>query len=176
MTAFARAQATEAVPTDIVLGVFDPTRSDPLHDVIRAARLGQPDAVRLVMHELRSAVPSTWGSIVGVVVPVPGHLPGPANRLVSAAARHIADLRGWTCADDALERRLPSTEGKGSTMRDVRAESETLAWRPARDGDTIVLVDDVVRTGSTLAACVDAIRRAGDDRPIVAIVLAAAVR
>lgn len=176
MTAVAQLQPRQAIPTCIVLGVFDPTGSDGLHDVIRAARLGRADAVRLVMLELRSAVPSTWLSIDGIVVPVPGHLPGPANRLVSAAARRIADLHGWNHAHDALVRRLPSTEGKRAGLRDVRTESETLAWSPAPSGDTIVLVDDVVRTGSTLAACVHAIRRAGDDRPVFTIVMAAAVR
>ena len=166
----------QAVPTRTVLGAFDPAGSDPLHDLVRAARRGEPAALRFVIHELRLAIPRMWPSIDGVVVPVPGHLPGDPNQLVLTAARQVAEQRRWSFVDDALVRRLPAPEGKRATTRDVTAESDTLAWNPVQRGGTVVLVDDVVRTGATLAACVDAVRRAGDVRPIVAIVLAAAVR
>jgi predicted amidophosphoribosyltransferase len=42
----------------------------------------------------------------------------------------------------------------------------------APGGAAIVLVDDVLRSGTTLAACSMAIRVAGDGRPLFAVVVA----
>ena len=177
MTGRAGRPAPADVPTSIVLGSCAIERADGLHELVRAARAGQPTAVASVLDSVRRAAPPVWAEIEsGVVVPVPGHLPGPASRLVVAIAREIAAVRGWPHADGALRRRGPAPEGKAGGVRDPRAEAATLEWRRPARGGVIVLVDDVVRTGSTLRACGEAIRLAGDERQVIAIAVAAAIR
>jgi Phosphoribosyl transferase domain len=159
----------------VLLGSFAVAGEDPLHALIRAARGGDPRAVSEVIDRTRGAAPSCWPRVTdAVVVPVPGHVPGAAAPLLLAVARELADARGWTCADDALRRRHPAPEAKSAPPREPGAEAGTLEWRSPPRGRTVVLVDDVVRTGATLAACVAAIRAALDDREVVAVVLAAA--
>ena len=165
------------VPTHVLLGSFIRSGQDPLHELIRGARSGDEDAVDRLLNAVRDAAGSAWGDIAdAVVVAVPGHLEGGALGLVTAMARVVAEARGWSVATDDLGRARAVGEAKAGDARDTAAELESLAWRAgaASSAEVIVLVDDVVRTGETLRACVAAIRAAGDPRRVVAVVAAQA--
>lgn len=160
----------------VILGSFDASRLEPLHLLIRAARAGEPAAVREVLVGVRARVKSAWPTIAqATVVPVPGHRPGRTPPLVIAAARLIAESRGWTYAGDTLRRRRRTAEAKTGPTRYAEAEVASLQWAPHGGIDTIVLVDDVLRTGTSIHVCRDAIRATGDERPVVAITLASAI-
>ena len=165
-----------SVPTAIVLGSFQLARASSLHRLIRAARTGDPTAIGTVVDRLGQAIGSIWPTITdGVLVPVPGHLPASDVPLVRIASSEIATRRGWVYAEGALRRRRPAPAAKTGPVRDRCTEIESLRWIAPERGQTIVLVDDVVRSGATLRVCAEAIRAAGDRRQIVAIALAAAI-
>lgn len=163
-----------AVPTRILLGSFSADDPDPLHDLLRAARAGDANALAQMIDRVRIAAPEVWPEVRGaIVIAVPGHLPGPANQFVVAVAETLATVRGWDHRRDSLRRMRPAPEAKTGAPRDQTAEATTLGWAPHVQGTAIVLVDDVIRSGTTLAACSRAIRATGDPRRVVAIVLAA---
>jgi predicted amidophosphoribosyltransferase len=161
------------MPIAILLGTISTAVDDPLHDLVRAARTGDAAAFSEVIDRVRLLAPDTWPDIRSAVVAgVPGHRPGPANRLVLAVAEELAGARGWSHARDALRRIQPAPEAKTGGIRAAPAEAATLAWATPPEGIAIVLVDDVVRSGTTLDACAAAIRAASDQRPIVAVAVA----
>lgn len=163
------------VPTAVLLGSFALESPDRLHDLIRAARTGDPEAIRAVLNGVRRAVKAAWPEITdATLVPVPGHVPGPVQGLVMATCEEIAAIRGWRVRTDALRRTRPAPEGKAGGAREPQTEATTLAWVDSTPGSVIVLVDDVVRTASTMQACARAVRATGDERQLLSIALARA--
>jgi predicted amidophosphoribosyltransferase len=165
------------VPTTVLLGSFQIGQMNELHALIRAARGGTPAAANAVLGAVAASTEHAWPEVnAALVLPVPGHMPGGSSPLIEAAATIFAQRRAWELDLAALTRSRPSPEGKLGGARDPASESLTLsvaARRSARrdDAEVIVLFDDVVRSGATLLACADAVRRLGDTRPIVAIAI-----
>ena len=121
-----------------------------------------------------------------VLVPVPGS-PGSARRrdgdhvheLAAAAARHLRAAGVRTSVRPAVMsvRRRRDQVGLGRVERAANLAGAVAAapWAPALRGCAVVLVDDLVTTGASLAACARAL--ADVDVPVVgAAVVAAAAK
>lgn len=118
-----------------------------------------------------------------LIAPVPLHWLRLAKRRYNQSAliaRQLSDLTGLDWCADLLERtrRTPSLDGKS---RNARAEILSGAIRVnARrrhriQNRPVLLVDDVMTTGATLAACAEACRASGADQVCVTV-LARAVK
>jgi hypothetical protein len=167
--------ASGDVATTTLLGSFALDTPDRLHDLIRMARAGSPEAVAEVVRGVQDAITAVWPEITAAtVVPVPRHVPGPAHELVVTTCQAIVNARGWSLDSDALRRTIPSPEAKAGGRRDPETEAATLTWDRATLGRVIVLVDDVIRTGATIQSCVRVVRATGDERLVLAIALARA--
>jgi ComF family protein len=102
-----------------------------------------------------------------LIVPVPSHRWRLWRRGFNQAAliaRQVARQSGARLAVDALDRIKPTPSTKGLTRRQRQKNVEG-AFRVARPdmvkGQAVVLIDDVMTTGATVAACAARLRRAG---------------
>ena len=163
---------------------FDPGQASRAHDLVKACRSGDEGALAvairwsdLVFVGLREALgkPRLLG------VPVPSHQPGRRNRVAEVL------IEAWSARDfilpgfELLRRTALAPAAKTLVERDLRSEVDTLSWRDSAmsvDADVVLLVDDVLRSGGTLAACRMAIERDSGarkrKREVVAFVLARA--
>jgi ComF family protein len=140
--------------------------------------------VRAALHDLKyagerrladplgEAVARRWaraGTGADLVVPVPVHADRERQRGYDQAAliAAVAGQRLGLPVIRALERER-ATVAQFELGRDERASNVAGAFRPRRSravpvvaGRWILLIDDVVTTGSTLAACATALMRAG---------------
>lgn len=161
----------------------------PRHDGIAAGTLYNPASRRLVLafkHGQRIALAPMMARLMAarlgsvgpdwLIVPVPLHRWRLWRRGFNQAAllgREIARARGATLAVDMLERRK-ATPALGGLGRKARARTLSGAIGVNRKragrlrGAKVVLVDDVLTSGATSAACVAALKRAGAERVIVA--------
>ena len=104
-----------------------------------------------------------------VLVPVPLHRWRLLSRKFNQAAllaHEVARLSGVPCEPLVLRRRkaTPSQVGLSAAerRRNLQGAFEVLKRDRARiDGRRVVLIDDVITTGSTLAACARVLKRAG---------------
>lgn len=161
----------------------------PRHDGIAAATIYNDTSRRLVLafkHGQRIALAPMMGRLISarlqeagedwLVVPVPLHRWRLWRRGFNQAgllADQIAKLRGAALIVDGLERlkQTPSLGGLGRKAR-ARALSGAIGVRLRHkdrfNGAKVVLVDDVLTSGATSAACVSALKRAGAQQVVVA--------
>ncbi|MFM5955245.1 MAG: double zinc ribbon domain-containing protein [Novosphingobium sp.] len=130
-----------------------------------------PLLARLMLAQLPETVDADW-----LVVPVPLHRWRLWRRGFNQAALlggELARARSARLVVDGLVRRkrTPSLGGLGKAAR-ARALSGAIAINSRRAnqirGAKVVLVDDVLTSGATSAACVSALKRAGAERVILA--------
>jgi len=118
-----------------------------------------------------------------LIVPVPLHWTRLAKRRYNQSAliaQQLSKLTGLDWCADLLQRtrRTPSLDGKSPTERS-EALSGAISVTPQRrhriQGRPVLVVDDVMTTGATLAACAGACRASGADQVCVSV-LARAVK
>lgn len=154
----------------------------PAHDGIAAATLYTEGSRRLVLafkHGRRIALAPLLARLIAaklpavdanwVIVPVPLHRWRLWRRGFNQSAllgREIARATGATLLVDGLVRRkaTPMLGGLGRAAR-MRALSGAIAINPSRaaqiKGKSVLLIDDVLTSGSTSETCVKALKRAG---------------
>lgn len=104
-----------------------------------------------------------------LVVPVPVHRWRLLSRRYNQAAllgQHVARACGLEHGPDVLERLRATLRlarfSRGARQREMRGVMRVRArWRPRLQGRTIVLVDDMLTSGATATACVQALHEAG---------------
>ncbi len=116
------------------------------------------------------------GVNVDVVIPVPLHWRRRLSREFNQAAliaHELANEIGAKCSPGLLRRTKATASQAGLTdrerIRNVRAAFRAAAPEQFR-GKRVLIVDDVMTTGSTLAACARAAKRAGAESAVVAAV------
>lgn len=161
----------------------------PRHDGIAAGTLYNDASRRLVLsfkHGRRIALAPLMAQMIAsrlpelagewAIVPVPLHRWRLWKRGFNQAAvlgRQIARAKNLTLIVDGLVRlkATPSLGGLGQKAR-ARALSGAIAVNPKQiprlAGAQVILIDDVLTSGATSAACVSALKRAGAAKVIVA--------
>lgn len=170
--------------------VCGPCLADPpTHDGIYAATLYNDASRKLVLafkHGRRIALAGLLARQIAarmpplegdwVLVPVPLHRWRLWQRGFNQAALlagELARLTGHRLVVDGLERRkrTPSLGGLGRAAR-RKALAGAIEAAPRRRGilagSQVILVDDVLTSGATSAACVSALKRAGARKVVVA--------
>lgn len=166
----------------------DCLREPPPFD--RAAALGAYEGgLRKLIHLLKYERMRPLGALLGralaertaaagidadVVIPAPLHWRRRFSREFNQAAliaRGLAAARGVPCKPSWL-RRTKATAAQTGLSDEERRRNVRGAFRIAASaelrGRRVLLVDDVMTTGSTLAACARAVRRAGAQSAAVA--------
>lgn len=130
-------------------------------------KYGRKVALARTMARYMMPLKGEW-PVDAIIAPVPLHrwrLWGRGFNQSALIARELARLWGLNCEVAAL-RRIKSTQplkGLNHTQR-RKAVSGAFKANSAFKGRTIILVDDVLTSGSTAEACSRALRRAGAGR------------
>ena len=159
--------------------VFAGTRyAEPVVSAIHRFKYGNaPELSRTLASPSARAIDLLGIEAGDVWVPVPLHPLRLAERGYNQAALLARELSRLAPGpvDVRRLRRLRHTEQQAKRDRRGRAENivQAFAARPRTRRQRVVLVDDVVTTGATLGACIEALRTAGDR--VVGCVAAACV-
>ncbi len=161
----------------VAFGRFDPLDDGGIHALIRRFRAGDAETLAAAVAASADVVQATIEDANGlVIVPVPGHEAGVHRGPRLALAQALAAAIDGVAPDPPpLSRRAAIPSARSGPPRDAAAEAAGLAWDDALEpGAHVLLVDDVLASGATLAAAITAVRRAAPRRVVHALVLAIA--
>src|SRR5215212_7818520 len=151
-----------AAPVD---GVWAPVAyAGPARAVVAALKFrGATRVADAMAAAVVAAAPADWLAAGAVLVPVPLHAVRRRRRGINQAerlARALSSRTGLPVAEVLVRGGSRATQmgrGRGERLAGIAGSVGVRGAVPAR----VVLVDDVVTTGATLAACAEALRAAG---------------
>ena len=150
---------------------------DPRRSLIRAFKAGDRRAIHLTGALMIDALlqrATRLGGKPGVMhlVPVPGHLTGPAGRPLDLLCRNVAELLPWMTYAPGMLVRTDSVHQSAASKVRPSAEDHvrTLAWTGGRIGYSVIVIDDVFTFGRVTGATLEHLKDAGARDIVVACV------
>jgi ComF family protein len=155
-------------------------KDGPLQSVIHQLKYGEMTSLGMELGKRLGTLvgPLISAQNIGGMIPVPLHSGKKRERGYNQSeyiARGIGSVTGLVCVPAYL-RRHKYTVSQTELSSEERKLNVGDAFRvPSRyvsvvSGRRFVLVDDVLTTGATVAACAEALRNAGALRPVVCVV------
>ena len=144
---------------------FDPT----IHDAVTSFKYNDIRALAPRLGEmLAQALPASVSESVDVLVPVPvsrARLRSRGYNQSALLAKHVAQAKSLTVEEKILVRKTDTRPQAGAHSQEERAANVAEAFHATGDLTDlrILLIDDVMTTGSTLNACAKALKEAGAD-------------
>ncbi|MGH2424882.1 MAG: ComF family protein [bacterium] len=149
-------------------GIYDGTLREAIHALKFRGRRGLAAPLGSLMAE---RIAGARLPLAQVVIPVPLHRRRLRERGYNQSellAAEIANRFGLLVRSDVLVRRQATEAQSGLTLDDRRANVRGAFFAACSiDGQTVLLVDDVLSTGFTASECARALRQAGAAQVVV---------
>ncbi len=153
-------------------------RESPIHRAITALKYGSQRTIAPELAGLLARYQRRSRTSYDVIIPVPSHRSRVRQRGYSQAvliAETLGPILGIPVAIDVLERIRDAPSQLDTDTRRERWNNVLNGFQASGDltDKSVLLVDDLITTGSTASACASALKRAGAER-VVALSVARA--